>query len=213
MLSVAGTGRQACQLDQRLAAVWIHCEPKHDLKALAMIDGLNITGYQASNTWCTRVLRCSNLAHHQKGKIAQMLLVDLEENIVNFHRFLLNCRKKANYELVNFGNMDKIPVLFDMPSARTGTVNTRGEKTVSIITTGQEKSHFTVTLSCLAVVQFWHPLSVVTLRSRRERIQGHLSAHARTKPIRADQSAGCCFHPTENISWRVRLAALRELFK
>ena len=41
------------------------------------------------------------------------------------------------------------------------------------------------------VVQFWPPLSVVTLRSRRERVQGHLSGHARAKPIRADQSAGC----------------------
>ena len=41
------------------------------------------------------------------------------------------------------------------------------------------------------LVQFWPPLSVVTLRSRRERVQGHLSGHARAKPIRADQSAGC----------------------
>lgn len=61
---------------------------------------------------------------------------------------MLNCRKKANYELVNIGNMDETPVWFDMPSART--VNTRGEKTVSITTTGHEKSHFTVVLSCLA---------------------------------------------------------------
>ena len=30
-----------------------------------------------------------------------------------------------------------------------------------------------------------------TLRSRRERVQGQLSAHAPAKPIRADQSAGC----------------------
>ena len=44
--------------------------------------------------------------------------------------------------------MDETPVWFDMPSART--VNTRGEKSVSITRTGHEKSRFTVVLSCLA---------------------------------------------------------------
>jgi len=80
--------------------------------------------------------------------MAQKLPGDLEEKIDNCHRFVLNCRKKANYELVNIGNMDETPVWFDMPSTRT--VNVQGEKTVSITTTGHEKSRFTVVLSCLA---------------------------------------------------------------
>ena len=117
------------------------------IKALAMIDELNITGFQASNNWCTRFLRRNNLALRQKTKIAQKLPEDLEEKIVNFHRFVLNCRKKANHELVNIDNMDETPVWFNMPLART--VNTR-EKSVSITTTGHEKSCFTVVLSCLA---------------------------------------------------------------
>ena len=96
------------------------------IKALAMIDELNITGFQASNNWCTRFLRRNNLALRQKTKIAQKLPGDLEEKIVNFHCFVLNCRKKANYELANIGNMDETPVWFDMPSTRT--VNARGEK-------------------------------------------------------------------------------------
>lgn len=117
-------------------------------KALAMTNELNITGFQASNNWCTRFLACNNLALRQKTKIAQRLPIDLEEKIVDFHRFVLNSRKKGNYELVNIGNMDEMPVWFDMPSART--VATRGEKTVTISTTGHEKSCFTVVLSCLA---------------------------------------------------------------
>lgn len=111
-------------------------------KTLAMTNELNITGFQASNNWCTRFLACNNLALRQKTKIAQRLPIDLEEKIVDFHRFVLNSRKKGNYELVNIGNMD------EMPSART--VATRGEKTVTISTTGHEKSCFTVVLSCLA---------------------------------------------------------------
>lgn len=118
------------------------------IKALAMTEELTITGFKASNNWCTRFLRRNNLALRQKTKIAQKLPGDLEEKIVDFHRFVLNCRKKANYELVNIGNMDETPVWFDMPSART--VNTRGEKTVTVATTGHEKSRFTVVLSCLA---------------------------------------------------------------
>ena len=54
-----------------------------------------------------------------------------------------------------------------------------------------------------------------TLRSRRERVQGHLSAHARTKPMRADQSARCYFHTTKNIfmSGEVGIKTRRKLFK
>ena len=91
------------------------------IKALAMTDKLNITGFQASSNWCTRFLARNNLVLRQKTKIAQRMPGDLEEKIVDFHRFVLNCRKKDNYELVNIGNMDETPVWFDMPSARTVT--------------------------------------------------------------------------------------------
>ena len=51
------------------------------IKVLAMIDELNITGFQASNNWCTRFLQRNNLALRQKTKIAQKLPEDLEEKI------------------------------------------------------------------------------------------------------------------------------------
>ena len=81
-------------------------------------------------------------------KIAQKLPGDLEEKIANFHCFVLNSRKKGNFELVNIGNMDETPVWFNMPSVRT--VTAQGEKTVTISTTGYKKSPFTVVLSSLA---------------------------------------------------------------
>ena len=67
---------------------------------------------------------------------------------MDFHRFVINSRKKGNYKLVNSGKMDQTPVWFDMPSARKG--NAQGEKTLSTTTTGYKKSRFTVVLSCLA---------------------------------------------------------------
>ena len=118
------------------------------IKAKAMATELQITGFLASNCWCTKFLRRKNFALRQKTKIAQKLPEDLDQKITNFHSFVIKSRRKENYELVHTGNMDETPVWFDMPSART--VNAKGEKTVLVNTTGHEKSRFTVVLACLA---------------------------------------------------------------
>lgn len=73
---------------------------------------------------------------------------------------------KGNYELVNIGNTDEMPVWFDMPSART--VATRGEKTVTISTTGHEKSCFTVVLSCLADGTKLKPMVIFKWKTQRK---------------------------------------------
>lgn len=72
---------------------------------------------------------------------------DFEEKIVDFYRFVLNCRKKGNYEFVNIGNMDEISVWFDMLSVKI--VNIRGEKTVIVAIIGYEKFRFIVVFFCL----------------------------------------------------------------
>ena len=46
------------------------------------------------------------------------------------------------------GNIDEIPVTFDLPS--NTTLDQRGTSTVNICITGHKKTHFTVVLSCLA---------------------------------------------------------------
>ena len=50
---------------------------------------------------------------------------------------MIRMRRKNNYEMQQIGNMDETPMNFDMPPSRT--VNTVGEKTVLIKTTGNEK--------------------------------------------------------------------------
>ena len=59
-----------------------------------------------------------------------------------------------------------MPVWFDMPSART--VATRGEKTVTISTTGHEKSCFTVVLSCLADGTKLKPMVIFKWKTQRK---------------------------------------------
>ena len=118
------------------------------IKAKAMASELQITGFLASNCWCTNFLRRKNLALRQKTKITQKLPEHLDQKITSFHSFVIKSRRKENYELVHIGNMDETPVWFDMPSARS--VNEKGAKTVLVNTTGHEKSRFTVVLACMA---------------------------------------------------------------
>ena len=73
---------------------------------------------------------------------------DYEEKIVRFHHFVISRRKEYNYPLHLIPNMDKTPLIFDMPPNRT--IHQTGEKTVKIRTTGNEKNRVTVVLTCCA---------------------------------------------------------------
>ncbi len=57
-------------------------------------------------------------------------------------------RIEHNYQLKYIGNMDETPLWFDLPS--NTTIDHKGAKTVSIRTTGHERSSFTVILGCMA---------------------------------------------------------------
>ena len=84
----------------------------------------------------------------QKTKIAQKLPAELDEKVISFQRYVIKKRVEHQYALANIGNMDEMPMNFDMPPNRT--VNSKGSKTVLIKTTGHEKTRFTVVLACMA---------------------------------------------------------------
>ena len=104
--------------------------------------------FEASNGWAQKFMRRHGLALHQKTKIAQKLPRDLEEKIHLFHTFIISLRKQKNFELSQIGNMDETPMTFDLPASRT--IDTKGNRTIQIRTTGHKKTHFTVVLSCMA---------------------------------------------------------------
>jgi len=62
--------------------------------------------------------------------------------------YILYRRIEYNYPLSLIGNIDETPMTFNLPSQTT--IEERGKRTVSILTTGHERTHFTVTLACLA---------------------------------------------------------------
>ncbi|KAJ1166030.1 hypothetical protein NDU88_006440 [Pleurodeles waltl] len=123
------------------------------LRALQMakddkLKAPGIENFVASAGWCTGFMNRYGLCLRQRTKISQKLPKDLDEKVMSFHSFIIKQRKIHNYDLGDIGNMDETPMTFDLPSNRT--VASLRNKTVLLRTTGNEKNHFTVVLSCLA---------------------------------------------------------------
>ena len=66
---------------------------------------------------------------------------------MKFQAFIIAERKKYQYDLSLIGNADQTLFTFDMPAY--SMVDSKGTKSVSIMTTGHEKDRFTVMLACL----------------------------------------------------------------
>ncbi|KAH7967070.1 hypothetical protein HPB49_022151 [Dermacentor silvarum] len=80
--------------------------------------------------------------------VCQKLPSAYEEKVLVFHRHFLKLRDSQCYLLGQIGSADQTPVNFDMTS--NTTVSVKGERDVNLLTTCNEKLHFTVLLSCLA---------------------------------------------------------------
>jgi len=106
------------------------------------------TGFKASLGWCSQFMNWCGLTLRQRTHIAQKLPKDVEDKIISFHQYIIKQRKEMAFEFGQIGNMDETLMTFDMAGFRT--VNKKGDKTVRVKTTGSEKAHFTVILSCLA---------------------------------------------------------------
>lgn len=70
----------------------------------------------------------NNLCVHTETRIGQKLPVDWEAKVIKFRKFVQE--RISGVEELHVGNMDEVPVSFDLPTART--VNLKGEKEVSI---------------------------------------------------------------------------------
>src|SRR5256884_1031817 len=93
-----------------------------------------------------------NLALRRRTRISQKLPDKTQEQLEKFHQFVKDLRIEKSFELENILNMDETPVWFDM--AGIYTINPKGEKTVHIRATGNEKNQFTVVLTCAAGKHF-----------------------------------------------------------
>ncbi|CAG8653072.1 5911_t:CDS:2, partial [Paraglomus occultum] len=115
---------------------------------------------RVSSRWISAFMKRYKLSLRRSTKISQKLPAHTHALLQNFNQFVNNLRATKSFELHNIFNMDETPVWFDM--AGNFTVNPKGEKTVHIRGTGNEKSRFTVVLTCAAagLTSICQPLDV-----------------------------------------------------
>uniref|UniRef100_A0A8C0HJH9 HTH CENPB-type domain-containing protein n=1 Tax=Chelonoidis abingdonii TaxID=106734 RepID=A0A8C0HJH9_CHEAB len=131
--------------------------------------------------WCTHFINRHDFCLRQRTKIVQKLLRDLVIKIESFQRFIIKYRKEYAFELSQIGNMDKTLMTFDLLSNRM--VTGVGEKTVLIKTTGHEKIHFMLVLSCLANGSKLHPVVIFKRETlpKNMKFPAGVIVHAREK--------------------------------
>ena len=108
----------------------------------------NIKNAKLSQKWVDGFMSRHNLVNRRKTTISQKL----PENYVGlqseFLSYVLFRRRENQYPLSLIANMDETPMSFNLPN--NTTVEQRGTKTISILSTGHERSNFTVVLACTA---------------------------------------------------------------
>ena len=55
---------------------------------------------------------------HTKTTVAQKLPREYERKIVEFHKYVINMRKKLCFEIGQLGHMAEVPLTFDVPSKK-----------------------------------------------------------------------------------------------
>lgn len=101
-----------------------------------------------SQKWVDGFMSRHNLVNRRKTTVCQKLPEDYIGLQSAFLSYILYCRKEHQYPLSLIANMDETPVSFNLPS--NYTVEQRGTKSISILSTGHERSNFTVVLACTA---------------------------------------------------------------
>lgn len=128
------------------------------LKATALACDMKINDFRGGPSWCFRFMKRRNLSIRTRTTISQQLPADYEEKMVIFRTYCQNKITEKKIRPEHITNMDEVPLTFDIPVNRT--VEKTGTSTVSIRTTGNEKSSFTVVLGCQANGQKLPPMVI-----------------------------------------------------
>uniref|UniRef100_K7FV89 HTH CENPB-type domain-containing protein n=1 Tax=Pelodiscus sinensis TaxID=13735 RepID=K7FV89_PELSI len=117
------------------------------MKALTIVKTcVNTAGFKAS--WLRQSVHESPWPVRRRTTITQKLPMDSDTKVLQIQKFIIKLLKQHCYDLSLIGNSDQTPLNFDNPYNRT--LEAKGAKTISIATTGHEKSRFTLMLACMA---------------------------------------------------------------
>ena len=84
---------------------------------------MSITDFAGTTLWSKRFMGRNGLCMHTKITIAQKLPCEYKRKITEFHKYVINMRKKLCFAIGQLGNMDEVPLMFDVPSNKTVDVN------------------------------------------------------------------------------------------
>ena len=73
--------------------------------------------FKASLGWYRNWKRRHSLSLRTKTTLAQRLPYDLENKILQFHRFVIAARQQMQYPLAKIFNIDETPMQFELPSS------------------------------------------------------------------------------------------------
>ena len=104
--------------------------------------------FEASRDWARQFKERHNLARGKKTSLRQKLPFQLESKISSFYSECARFLKIGKYPLPLIGNMDEAPVFFHMVPERS--LVQKGQKSVTIRTSGSEKKRVTVFLTVAA---------------------------------------------------------------
>ena len=129
------------------------------LKATAVARDMEINHFQGRPSWCFRFMKRRHLSIRTRTAVSQQLPNDYyKEKLALFRTFCKNKISEYKIHPKHITNMDEVPLTFDIPLNRT--VEKAGTSAVTIRTTGNEKSAFTVVLSCQADGQKLPPMVI-----------------------------------------------------
>ena len=104
--------------------------------------------FKASDGWYTNWKRRHSISMRAKTTLAQRLPADMEDKVIQFHRFILRSHQRWGYDLSRILNMDETPMRFELPATRT--LEFTGNRTVPVLSCGADKQSFTVALTVKA---------------------------------------------------------------
>ncbi|KAJ4941028.1 hypothetical protein JOQ06_027315, partial [Pogonophryne albipinna] len=118
------------------------------LKSKTVATEMKSENFRGGPSWCFRFMRRKGLSIRARTTVCQQLPPDYQEKITNFGEFTQ--RKIEEYSIGpdQIINMDEVPLTFDLPLTRT--VNKKGESSITLRTTGHERTNFTCVLGCTA---------------------------------------------------------------
>ncbi|KAI3362615.1 hypothetical protein L3Q82_001628 [Scortum barcoo] len=131
-----------------LLSMLLYVQDMQKIETTAVARDMEINDFRGGPSWCFRFMKRRNLSIRTRTTISQQRPKDYEEKLAIFRTYCTNKINEKKIRPEHITNMDEVPLTFDIPVNRT--VEKTGTSAVSICTTGNEKSSFTVVLGCQA---------------------------------------------------------------